>query len=106
MKGVILMKVPPAKIYFPNKDRWHILTAIDKCLRTGQLTLGEHTKAFEDKFAHLIGTHYANAVNSGTSAIEIPLRIFGVKGKEVIVPTNTFFATPAAALHAGGRIRF
>lgn len=27
-------------------------------------------------------------------------------GQEVIVPTNTFFATPAAVLHAGGWVRF
>jgi dTDP-4-amino-4,6-dideoxygalactose transaminase len=29
-----------------------------------------------------------------------------VQGREVLVPTNTFFATPAAVLHAGGRPRF
>ena len=98
--------IPPVKIYFPDEDRKQILTAIDECLRTGQLTLGKYVKAFEDKFAKMVGTRYAIAVNSGTSSIEIPLRIFGVKGKEVIVPTNTFFATPGAVLHAGGRVRF
>ena len=98
--------IPPVKIYFPDEDRKQILTAIDECLRTGQLTLGKHVKDFEDKFAKMVGTRYAIAVNSGTSSIEIPLRIFGVKGKEVIVPTNTFFATPGAVLHAGGRVRF
>ena len=98
--------IPPVKIYFPDEDRKQILTAIDECLRTGQLTLGKHVKDFEDKFAKMVGTRYAIAVNSGTSSIEIPLRIFGVKGKEIIVPTNTFFATPAAVLHAGARVRF
>lgn len=100
------MNIPPVKVYFPDEDRQQVLTAIDECLRTGQLTLGKHVKAIEDKFATMVGTRYAIAVNSGTSSIEIPLRIFGVKGKEVIVPTNTFFATPAAVLHAGGRVRF
>jgi len=98
--------IPPVKIYFPDEDRKQILTAIDECLRTGQLTLGKYVKDFEDKFAKMVGTRYAIAVNSGTSSIEIPLRIFGVKGKEIIVPTNTFFATPAAVLHAGARVRF
>ena len=98
--------IPPVKIYFPDEDRKQILTAIDECLRTGQLTLGKHVKDFEDKFAKMVGTRYAIAVNSGTSSIEIPLTIFGVKGKEIIVPTNTFFATPAAVLHAGARVRF
>lgn len=98
--------VPPVKICFPEEDRREILTKIEQCLTTGQLTLGKHGREFEERFAAYIGTQYAIAVSSGTSAIEIPLRILGVDGKEVIVPTNTFFATPAAVLHAGGRIRF
>ena len=100
------MKIPPAKIYFPDEDRQQILSLIDECLQTGQLTLGKHGKTFEERFAHLTGTRYAIAVNSGTSAIEIPLRIFGVEKREVLVPTNTFFATPAAVIQAGGLVRF
>ena len=45
-------------------------------------------------------------MNSGTSAIEIPLRALGVDGGEVLVPANTFFATAAAVIAAGGRPRF
>src|SRR5262249_2863603 len=45
-------------------------------------------------------------VQSGTSALEIVLRSLDVDGREVVVPTNTFFATPAAVVHAGGRPRF
>lgn len=100
------MKVPPAKVYFPEGDRKEIMARIEEVLTTGQLTLGKYGKAFEEKFAAHVGTKYAVAVNSGTSSIEIPLRIFGVAGKEVLVPTNTFFATPAAVLHAGGQVRF
>ena len=99
------MKVPPVKIYFPDDDRKEILARIDVCLQTGQLTLGKHGKEFEERFAHVVGTKYAVAVNSGTSSIEIPLRILGVQGKEVLVPTNTFFATPSAVIHAGGKPR-
>lgn len=29
-----------------------------------------------------------------------------VKGHSVIVPTNTFFATPASVIHAGGKVIF
>jgi len=35
--------------------------------------------------------------------LEIILRVLGVEGKDVLVPTNTFFATAAAVIHAGGR---
>jgi dTDP-4-amino-4,6-dideoxygalactose transaminase len=41
-------------------------------------------------------------VNSGTSSLEIILRSLGVEGCDVMVPTNTFFATAAAVVHAGG----
>lgn len=100
------MKVPAASIYFPPEDRATILSQIDEILQTGQLTLGKYGRAFEEQFAERIGVKHAIAVSSGTSAIEIPLRALGVEGEEVLVPTNTFFATPAAVLHAGGRVRF
>jgi dTDP-4-amino-4,6-dideoxygalactose transaminase len=100
------MRVPPAKIHIPEEDRKQILAAIDECLASGQLTLGKHGAAFEDAFARTAGTTHAIATSSGTSALEIIFRAIGVDGGEVIVPTNTFFATPAAVQHAGGIVRF
>jgi len=100
------LKIPPARVYFPDEDRRIILLQIDEALTTGQLTLGKHVKLFEESFAQKVGAQYAVAVNSGTSSLEIPLRIFNVRDKTVLVPTNTFFATPAAVIHAGGRPRF
>jgi dTDP-4-amino-4,6-dideoxygalactose transaminase len=75
---------------------------IDGSLQSGSLTLGTHTRELEDAFARRHGAEFAVAVSSGTSAIEIALRHLGVDGSEVVVPTNTFFATAAAVLHAGG----
>ena len=100
------MQVPAAKIYFPEEDRKKILEQVDEILESGQLTLGKYTREFEEKFAKYVGTKYAIAVNSGTSALEIPLRALDVQGSSVIVPTNTFFATPAAVIHAGGKVIF
>ena len=100
------MRVSPANIYFPDEDRAWILEQIDSCLQTGRLTLGKYGEQLEDEFAALCGTRYAVAVNSGTSALEIILRSIGVEGREVIVPTNTFYATAGAVVHAGGRPRF
>ncbi|MDA1001021.1 MAG: DegT/DnrJ/EryC1/StrS family aminotransferase [bacterium] len=100
------MRIPPAKIHFSEEDRQIILARIEESLSTGQLTLGKFGREFEEAFAAFHGAAHAVSVSSGTSAIEIPLRILGVEGKEVLVPTNTFFATPAAALHAGAKVRF
>jgi dTDP-4-amino-4,6-dideoxygalactose transaminase len=102
----VSLKIPAAKIYFSEEDRQVILQQIDEALVSGQLTLGKHVKVFEECFAQKVGARHAVAVNSGTSSLEIPLRIFGVRDKTVLVPTNTFFATPAAVIHAGGKPRF
>jgi perosamine synthetase len=98
--------IPAARIVIPEEDRRQILARIDEALRTGALTLGQNGQAFETSFARVVGVPFAVAVQSGTSALEIVLRSLGVEGREVVVPTNTFFATPAAVIHSGGRPRF
>ena len=95
-------KVPAAKIQFLPEDRIWIADRIQEVLASGQLTLGKYGAEFETDFARLCGTRHAIAVNSGTSSLEIILRALGVEGKDVLVPTNTFFATAAAVVHAGG----
>jgi len=100
------LKVPPASVYVPAEDRAWILGRIDECLQSGRLTLGPYGAELEKAFAQLCQVRYAVAVNSGTSALEIILRAIGVEGREVIVPTNTFYATAGAVRHAGARIRF
>ncbi len=100
------MNIPAAKIYFPEDDRKEILKQIDGILESGQLTLGKYGKEFEQRFAEYVGTRYAVAVNSGTSALEIILRTLDIEGSSVIVPTNTFVATPASVIHAGGKVIF
>src|SRR4051794_11742531 len=100
------LRVPPAQVHIPASDRAEILRRIDEALVSGQLTLGAIGRELEERFAAHHGAAHAIAVNSGTSAIEIPLRALGVHGKEVLVPANTFFATAAAVVAAGARPRF
>jgi perosamine synthetase len=100
------LRVPPVHVVFPPEDRAEILRRIDEALQSGQLTLGAIGRELEERFAAHHGAAHAIAVNSGTSAIEIPLRALGVHGKEVLVPANTFFATAAAVIAAGASPRF
>jgi perosamine synthetase len=100
------MRVPPARVSFPAEDRAEILARIDQALTTGQLTLGPIGHELEAAFSKRHSTQYAVAVSSGTGALEIILRTLDVEGREVIVPANTFFATAAAAVHAGARVVF
>jgi perosamine synthetase len=71
------------------------------------LTLGPYTRQFEAAFAAAHSSPgappHAVAVSSGTAALEIALRGAGVAGRDVIIPANTFYATAAAVLAAGGR---
>ncbi|HEY1643796.1 MAG TPA: DegT/DnrJ/EryC1/StrS family aminotransferase [Streptosporangiaceae bacterium] len=120
-----------ARVTFPAPDRAEIAAAISGILDSGMLTLGRYTRDFEASFAHAHdsgrGPAHAVAVASGTAALEIALRAVpapgagpadtapadavpgggasatGVAGRDVIVPANTFYATAAAVLRAGGR---
>jgi perosamine synthetase len=102
MTQVPLRRVPAAKIQFLQEDRAWIAERIKEVLTSGQLTLGKYGAEFEKQFALFCGVNHGIAVNSGTSSLEIILRGLGVEGKDVVVPTNTFFATAAAVVHAGG----
>ena len=77
-----------------------------KILRSGTLILGDYTTRFEKAFAAFIGTQHAVAVNSGSTALEILLRLKQVSGKVALVPTNTNFATVAAIIRVGGHVRY
>ena len=44
------MRVPPARVYFPEEDRAEILARIDQALTTGQLTLGATGRELEAEF--------------------------------------------------------
>ncbi len=97
------MTVPAARVVFPEEDRAEIAAAVSGILASGMLTLGPYTRAFEAAFAATHQAGHAVATGSGTSALEIALRTAGVRGRDVIVPANTFYATAAAVLAAGAR---
>lgn len=64
------------------------------CLRSGWLTTGPRTRAFEEAFARSVGAGHAVAVNSCTAALHLALEAVGVRrGDVVLVPTMTFAAT-------------
>ena len=55
---------------------------------------GPYVEKFEEKFAKYLGVRNAVAVNSGTSAMLLPLAASGIQsGDEVITTTFTFAAT-------------
>lgn len=97
--------IPSLKIQFDVQERKLILTEINNCLESGQVSMGKYVEKFEQKFAQYTGLNYAIATSSGTTAIEAVMRALHINGGEVLVPTNTFMATVTSVLFAGGRVR-
>ena len=89
--------------FFDDASIGLILKDIEATLRNGVLTGGLHTEELETKFSTYLKAKHAVAVSSGATSLEIPLRYFEVKDKEVIVPTNTFVATPNSVVLAGAK---
>lgn len=98
--------VPSFRVEFDDDEVREILDSVARALAGGRLTLGAMTATFEQALADVCGTTYAIAVSSGSSALEIIMRAVGVSSGVVLLPTNTNYATAAAALNAGARIEF
>ena len=95
------MRIPLtyAKAIYDDKE----INAVVNSLKSGYLSSGPETKAFEKEFAEFCGRKYALAVNSGSVADFVALQALGLKkGDEVI--TNAGFAFPttiASMIYAG-----
>ena len=74
-------------------------------LKSGWITTGPKTKLFEKKLSEYINTSKVVSFSSCTWALELVLRIFGLKpGDEVITSAYTYTASAAVAHHIGAKI--
>lgn len=74
--------------------------AVVRTLRSGWITTGPSTAAFEKAFAEYTGAGYALGVNSCTAALHLALVAAGIKkGDEVITSPITFPATANVVIH-------
>jgi perosamine synthetase len=94
--------VPPFFLDVNEAEIADIQVRVGEILKSGQLILGKYTEQFENEFARYIGSKYAVALNTATSALEVLCVLHGAKGRKVAVPSNTNFASVAAILRAGG----
>ncbi len=79
------------------------IDAVTRAMRSGWVTTGPETRAFEQEFASFIGGGVqAIAVNSATAGLHLALEAAGVgPGDEVIAPSLTFTATVEVARYLG-----
>ena len=81
--------------------------AVIRVLRSGWLTTGKETFAFEKEFADKIGVKYTLAVNSATSGLMLAYDACGINEDNKILTTPyTFASTALAARHLGAHIEY
>ncbi len=81
-----------------------ILREINDVLDNTAYISGRKVKKFEDEFARIHNVKYCTALSTGTDALHTALKAIEIKpGDEVIVPVNTFIATPASVSLCGAK---
>lgn len=78
------------------------IDAVREVFKSGWMTHGPKTLEFERVFAEYVGTKYAVATSSCTSALYLALDGLGIgKGDCVVVPVNTYHATAGVVRWCG-----
>jgi dTDP-4-amino-4,6-dideoxygalactose transaminase len=79
-----------------------IEAAIHDVFSRGVYVKGPFVETFEREWAQYCGTRFAIGVSSGTTALELLFRAYGIgPGDEVIVPANTAIPTAMAVSNVG-----
>lgn len=85
----------------PDVGEDEIKEVID-VLKSGWITTGPKTKLFEEKLTKYCNTDRTVCLNSSTAAMEMTLRLLGVKeGDEVITSAYTYTASCSVICHVG-----
>lgn len=90
-------------IPFETEQREKFYRLLDRVFDSSFWSEGEMTRSFEEKFGEFVGLPARSVANGGAGLLAI-LEYIDVKGKDVIVPANTFWATALAVKKAGGRV--
>ncbi len=81
------------------------ISLVTEVLKSGWITSGPKLAEFEKKIAEYCNAGYALGVNSATAAMELVLRVFGIKeGDEIITSPYTYTATSSVGVHVGAKL--
>jgi dTDP-4-amino-4,6-dideoxygalactose transaminase len=92
-------------IGFDERDRARLHALWDEVITSQRWSEGPLTERFEAAWSAWNGLP-AVATSGWTGAAMAALEFAGVRGGTVLCPSNTFMATPLAALHAGAEVAF
>lgn len=73
----------------PDYDEQTLQELMD-VMRSGWVGQGPKCFEFEEKFAEYVGAKYCVMTNSGTSALDLCLKVYDIKGGELITTPMTF----------------
>lgn len=79
------------------------ISRVVEVLQSGKLREGPVCRAFEEKFASLVGANFAISVSSGTAALHVAYAAALSPGDEVLVPSFTFIATASMVSMVGAK---
>jgi dTDP-4-amino-4,6-dideoxygalactose transaminase len=81
--------------------------AVLRVLRSGWLTTGKETRAFEQEFASRVDSPWALAINSATAGLHLSLEALGIgPGDTVVTSPYTFTATAEVVRYLGAELLF
>ena len=92
-------------IGFDPRDRARFHALIDEVIDSGHWSEGEMTRRFEAAW-RAYNELDAVAFGGWTGGALAALHFAGVRGETVLCPSNTFMATPLAAVNAGAEVQF
>ena len=84
-----------------TKSKKNIIKDIDKILQLNEVGNGVFSKKFEKEISKFSGAKFVSTVTSGGTALELAIKSLNIKGKEIIVPSQTFIASVNAITRSG-----
>jgi dTDP-4-amino-4,6-dideoxygalactose transaminase len=101
MNKLAVKKIIPFHVPEITEDE---IQAVVEVMREGWVNTGPRVKKFEQRFSDYVGSSNAVAVSSGTAALHVALKAFGIgTGDEVITTPYTFTATAQTVVHCGAK---
>ncbi len=78
--------IPVLRPTIDEQTKKELLEVLD----SGWWGFGPKTQEFEEKFAQYVGSKYCVGMNSGTSALDLCLKVYNIDGGELITTPMTF----------------
>jgi len=95
-----MTKIPFARPWMDEREA----DAARRVILSGWVTQGPEVAAFEREFAEAVGSPFACAVSSCTTALHLALLALGVgPGDDVVTPSHSFIATANSIRYCGAR---